>query len=297
MNRSPSRPRLASTGAVPTRPAAIVVALLLALAVVVLPQTRSDAATARSLSLTAPARVAKGGTLALTGRLTRSPKGTRVAIQRRLPSGWRTVTTVATRTASGEYRARIRAASAGTLTLRAVAARERVDGATLAAATSPTRRVTVYVVYAVREIDPTEDGGLNPTDGSSEPTFSAQDPIYSWDTPEHEDVTGNCCSGFRAQFTSVGTEAWFSYTLRGACRSGRLWVRNVNRGTVTFDVQGDGEVLTSRAVGADNTLVLDLADLAGVGSLRIGGVWTSAGGGSSTFAYVRGYLDCDATLR
>jgi hypothetical protein len=109
------------------------VASLLALAVL---QPPADAATRRTLSIAvSPASAILRAPVTFSGRLTKSPKGSVVKIQRKVGSSWVLARKTSTKTAAGAYSVRVSMPPfPGTYAFRAVAAKK----GRLAAATSRT---------------------------------------------------------------------------------------------------------------------------------------------------------------
>ncbi|CAB4711344.1 MAG: hypothetical protein F2667_07745 [Actinobacteria bacterium] len=127
--------------------------------------------------------------------------------------------------------------------------------------------------------------------GSADPNF-AEDTIYGWDTPEHEDRTGYCCSGYSAELTEAGTTAWMIFALRSKCRSGKVWFENVNNGVVTFTGSVDGESRFSRQLGEGSTVAVALSKLKDAKKLKLSATYTDPGGDVDTTVRARGYLSC-----
>lgn len=124
----------------PLRRLPLLLPLLLLLVAVMtgLSATAADAATARKVSLsTSASSPAVSASFTLKGKLTRSPKGSNVAIQTRNGSRWRTVATVKT-SRSGAFKKSLRLSSPGAVTYRAYAAKK----GRLKAATSRSLQVT-----------------------------------------------------------------------------------------------------------------------------------------------------------
>ncbi|MEV5002519.1 hypothetical protein [Nocardioides sp. LML1-1-1.1] len=92
----------------PVRLVRPLLAALLAVAVLTGTPGAADAATARSLTIAAsPATALRGTTVALTGRLTRSPKGTPLTVQRKVGARWVGVKVTRTTTKNGTWIVRI----------------------------------------------------------------------------------------------------------------------------------------------------------------------------------------------
>lgn len=117
---------------------ALVLGVLLAVSGLTAP---AQAATARSLGLAAsPTTTTTGSQVTFSGRLTRSPKGSAVRIQRKAGTKWVAVTSTRTTTATGRYAVKATMPSkAAVFSFRAVAPKT----AHLATATSKTVKVTV----------------------------------------------------------------------------------------------------------------------------------------------------------
>jgi hypothetical protein len=115
----------------------LVTCSLLLMALVAAP---SDAATGRAVSLKSSRSAATvGSVFKLSGKVTHSPKGTAVAIQRRGSGAWKTLKTVKTTNRSGAYAwTAAKLTSPGTYSFRARVSKK----AKLAAATSAIRKVT-----------------------------------------------------------------------------------------------------------------------------------------------------------
>ncbi|MCX6396993.1 MAG: putative Ig domain-containing protein, partial [Propionibacteriales bacterium] len=103
--------------------AALIAGILVLGTLVVLGSTAS-AATTRTLSISArPAAALVGKSVTFSGVLSRSPKGSKVSVQRKVGTSWVTAKTVGTSTAGGKYAARVTLPSkAGTYSYRALAA-------------------------------------------------------------------------------------------------------------------------------------------------------------------------------
>lgn len=96
---------------------------LLALGALVAVDAPAQAATSRSLSAKAsPTGAAVSGTVTISGTLTKSPKGSKVTIQRKSGSTWVTAKTTKTTTSAGAYSGKVKLpAKVGTYSFRAVA--------------------------------------------------------------------------------------------------------------------------------------------------------------------------------
>lgn len=97
----------------------------------------------RSVSLSAPAKVTVGKSYVVSGRVTRTPKHTKVYVQRLKGRSWVTVKTTKTTSAKGVFSVRLNATAKGTITYRAKVVRKKVGKKTLKAAVSHSRRVTI----------------------------------------------------------------------------------------------------------------------------------------------------------
>jgi alpha-tubulin suppressor-like RCC1 family protein len=129
------------------RPLRLIVALVAALLVVGALQSTAEAATKRSLTVAAgpTAALVKGG-VTFSGKLSKSPKGSKVTIQRKSGKKWVAAKTAKTKTAAGAYSVRIALpAAAGTYAFRAVAPKK----GKLKAATSRTISVSALRKVAV----------------------------------------------------------------------------------------------------------------------------------------------------
>ncbi|WP_418058370.1 putative Ig domain-containing protein [Pimelobacter simplex] len=106
-----------------TRLLRTVLPLLLAAVLLTGAPGAADAATKRTVSITAaPAQAMAGSSVTLTGRLTRSPKGTPLVVQRKVGAGWAKVASVRTKNKSGAYTVKLaRTTTPGTSYYRAVA--------------------------------------------------------------------------------------------------------------------------------------------------------------------------------
>ncbi|MCW2784642.1 MAG: Ig family protein [Marmoricola sp.] len=120
---------------------ALVAALLAALLVITGLPGAASAATGRSLSIGASATaVAPKGSITFSGKLTRSPKGSAVVIQRKSGKSWVKAKAVKTTSAGGAYSAKITVSGTrGTYAYRAFAAKK----GSLKAATSRTISIAV----------------------------------------------------------------------------------------------------------------------------------------------------------
>lgn len=70
----------------------------------------------RSVSLSAPAKVTVGKSYVVSGRVTRTPKHTKVYVQRLRGRSWVTVKTTKTTSAKGVFSVRLNATAKGTVT-------------------------------------------------------------------------------------------------------------------------------------------------------------------------------------
>lgn len=134
-----------SSPALPTRPsrrawlaasAATVLALLLSILA-----APAEAAVERKVTLKATKATA-GEPFTLSGKVTKSPKGTKVVVQRKNGKKWIKVAQTRTKK-KGKYSVRLTVAKAGDVTYRAKVAKKRVGKKTLKAAVSKARKVTV----------------------------------------------------------------------------------------------------------------------------------------------------------
>lgn len=101
----------------------------------------SHAAAARTMTLSlSKTDVRVGETVTLSGRVTRTPRGAKVLVERRSGSSWRTVATVRTTSASGTYRWTLRPRSKGETVYRTRVGRT----SSAKPAISPTRRVRAF---------------------------------------------------------------------------------------------------------------------------------------------------------
>ncbi|MET3961957.1 alpha-tubulin suppressor-like RCC1 family protein [Marmoricola sp. OAE513] len=135
-------------------PLRFLVALLAAVLAVGALSAPADAATKRSLSIKAsPSAAVVGKTVTFSGTLTKSPKGTKVTIQRKVGTKWVAAKTAKTSTSAGRYAGKvILPRKAGTYAFRAVAAKK----GSLSAATSKTLKVAALTgVTATIKASPT----------------------------------------------------------------------------------------------------------------------------------------------
>jgi hypothetical protein len=120
----------------------------------------AEAAVRRTVTLdAAPTTVTAGQPVTLSGKVSQSGKGTPVLVELRRGSRWSLVTTVRT-TKRGTYSALVNPASAGAAAYRARVKDQKVGSRTLAAATSPTRTVTVEAAEVSRSVTLTVPGQL-----------------------------------------------------------------------------------------------------------------------------------------
>lgn len=113
----------------------------------------ADAATKRTVSLTAaPAQALTGSTVTLAGRLTRSPKGTPLVVERKVGARWTKVKAAKTKNKAGAYAVTLaRPTTAGTYYYRAVAPKR---GKLKAATSRPVAVVAQTSVAVGLTVDP-----------------------------------------------------------------------------------------------------------------------------------------------
>lgn len=130
-------------GAVRRRLAALGACAGLIISLLVFTSGAAEAAdpTKRTVTLrTSASSVIVGQRVSFAGRVTKSPKGTRVLLQLKKGGRWRKVAATRTRTTSGTYRLVVTTKSSGRFAYRTWVARSR----TKSSAASPVRRVSVY---------------------------------------------------------------------------------------------------------------------------------------------------------
>lgn len=215
---------------------ASVIALLTVLGLGLVAPAAVAADVARSVAITGPTTVTAGQRLAISGKVSRTPKGLPVRIERRSGQTWRTVATVRTRDARGGFGWSTTAEQEGTFVYRAVAPRTRAGGRTLAAATSRPLSVKVVIQYA--DYDLVE---YPPFDGTSSPAVQP--------------------GGITR--ISEGQQGSVTWDLDRRCRSGSIKV-SVDQspgGAAQFDVTADSRQIVSRAVGKGTNRFVELTDL------------------------------------
>lgn len=126
---------------------ALVLAVCLAVLVMADP-AEAGTALKRSVRLTATSTVGVGGSIVLKGAVTRSPRGTRVAIQRVQSGRWVTVKKVRTTTRKGRFGWTVAATTPGVTRYRAVVRAQTRGHTRWRRATSPVRRVVVTAPVA-----------------------------------------------------------------------------------------------------------------------------------------------------
>lgn|GEM_PF-6915841 len=121
----------------------IVVSALLALTATATAAAPASAATKRTVTLAVAKSVVAGGKVTFQGKVSKSPKGTKVTIERKSGKKWVKVKTTKTKNAKGTYAVKVKLTKAGKATYRAKVAKGKSKGKTLRAATSKARTVTV----------------------------------------------------------------------------------------------------------------------------------------------------------
>lgn len=164
----------------------------------------AEAATARTLSAVAkPSAGVVKSSVAISGVLSKSPKGSPVAIQRKIGSKWVTAKTVKTTTSGGKYSGRVTLPSTpGTYSYRATAAAK----GSLKAATSPTIKVAALTpVSATIKTTPAPPATL--VAGAQATTSGTVKPFVTGTTVTIQKFVNNAWSstGVTAKLTSKGT--------------------------------------------------------------------------------------------
>ncbi|HSV40479.1 MAG TPA: hypothetical protein VLI04_17080 [Nocardioidaceae bacterium] len=174
--------------------------------------------------------VTAGGTVVLKGRVTRSPKGSVVKIQRRSGSAWTTLRSTRTRNARGAYKVTLALSTAGSYTLRAFAPKRKDRKA---AASKP-------VVVTVTSTPPPPPPPPPPPDDPEISTTTLPDGIEQQPYAETLTTQGNATGTWAVTTGSLPA----GLNLTGATIGGTPSAAADTTFTVTFTQTSDGDTDT-----------------------------------------------------
>ncbi|HEX7740396.1 MAG TPA: hypothetical protein VF426_12195 [Marmoricola sp.] len=233
----------------------------------------------RTVTLVAPSSVAVGHKARLNGKVTKSPTGTTVIIQRLRGTTWITATTVKTHSTGGYYTTYVPITATGKFEFRAVAPVRSIERnhkvvKVLRRAVSVTRVVKGRYVYTTRRLIKVPSAT-----GSANPGFA----------------TGNV---YYEAYLPKGKNAWITWNLNKPCRSGTLYLEDYgnynDNASARARVLGDNDKVLASTTLADYSTREVTVNLSGQHHLKVSMTDTTKNPGANDPNDVR--IDQQSTL-